>query len=96
MVDIAGERTQEPKQRKAVSAARRSLLEKAFKQATGKKTTSPQDFDYVAELLAQCVIGDPANPTYVRAFLENLQKNTRPGKTEQAPFAETAQRAFRM
>lgn len=74
MVDIAEERVQKPKQRKAVSAARRALLEETFKRANGKKPTGPQDFDYVAELLAQCVIGDPSNPTYVRAYLENLQK----------------------
>ena len=86
MVDIPEGRVQEPKQRKAVSAARRSLLEKAFKQASGKKPTSPQDFDYVAELLAQCVIGDPANPIYVRAFLENLQKKHEAGKKGTGTF----------
>lgn len=80
MVDIAEERVQEPKQRKAISAAKRTLLEKAFKQANGKKLTSPQDYDYVVELLAQCAIGNPANPTYVRAYLEKLQKKQEAGK----------------
>ena len=34
----------------------------------------PNDFDYVADLLRQCVTGDPGNAVYVRAYIENLQK----------------------
>jgi tetratricopeptide (TPR) repeat protein len=70
MADIIEQTTQ----RRGMTAARRALLEEAFKRACGKKPSSPQDYDYVAELLAQCVGGDPGNPTYVRAYLENLQK----------------------
>jgi len=73
MVDMADERIQQSKQRKAISSTRRARLEEAFKRA-GKKPTSLQDYDFAADLLTQCVLGDPSNPAYVRAYLENLQK----------------------
>ena len=82
MVDMAEERVQKPKQRKAISPAKRARLEETFKRAS-KKPTGPQDFDFAAELLAQCVIGDPGNPTYVRAYIENLQKKYQNNKTGQ-------------
>lgn len=80
MVDTADKTGQQTKPRKAMTAARRALVEETFKRACGKKPAGPRDFDYLAELLAQCVAGDPANPIYVRAFLENLQKKHEAGK----------------
>ncbi|MCE5302780.1 MAG: tetratricopeptide repeat protein [Planctomycetaceae bacterium] len=67
------ERTQQPTHGRTISAVKRVRLEEAFKRA-GKKAVTPQDFDFAADLLAQCVIGDPGNPVYVRAYLENLHK----------------------
>ena len=42
-------------------------------EVAGKKAAS-NDYDYAADLLGQCVNGDPSNPNYVRAYIENLQK----------------------
>jgi tetratricopeptide (TPR) repeat protein len=62
--------------REPLTPAKRKRLEKVFEIA-GKKAsaaTEANDFDYVVDLLGQCVMGDPANATYVRAYIENLQK----------------------
>lgn len=72
MANITKEQGLKPN-RKTISPIKRARLEEAFKRAS-KKPTSPQDIEFATELLAQCVIGDPGNPTYVRAYLENLQK----------------------
>ena len=55
---------------------KRKRLEKLFEVATKKAATAAaaNDFDYVADLLLQCVTGDPGNALYVRAYVENLQK----------------------
>src|SRR3990170_2665797 len=55
---------------------KRKRLERIFEIA-GKKAAAaaePNDFDYVTDLLGQCVTGDPANASYVRAYIENLHK----------------------
>ena len=56
-----------------MSPAKRSRLEKIFEHAS-KKVAAGTDFDYTAELLTQCVVGDPGKIDYVRAYIENLQK----------------------
>ncbi len=56
--------------------------------------SSPNDFDYCTDLLAQCVVGDPANDKYVKAYVENLEKkynNNRKG----GPLAHFKERGAR-
>jgi hypothetical protein len=48
------------------------VFEVARKKAAG--STTAHDFDYASELIGQCVLGDPSNAVYVRAFVENLHK----------------------
>jgi hypothetical protein len=62
--------------REPLSDLKRKRLERIFEIASKKAETAaePNDFNYVTELLDQCVTGDPANPIYVRAYLENLHK----------------------
>ena len=48
----------------------------------------------MTDLLSQCVSGDPGNPIYVRAYVENLQKkysNNRKG----SPLAQFKERGSR-
>jgi tetratricopeptide (TPR) repeat protein len=62
--------------REPLSDLKRKRLERIFEIA-GKKATAasaPNDFDYVTDLLGQCVTGDPANAIYVRAYIDNLHK----------------------
>jgi tetratricopeptide (TPR) repeat protein len=79
----ADERTQG---REPLSAAKRKRLEKVFEHASKKASTS-NDFDYCTELLTQCVLGDPGNINYVRAYVENLQKKYGNNK-KGSPFAQ--------
>ena len=48
------------------------------------QNSAVSDFDFAIELLAQCVMGNPANPTYVRAYLEALQKGQQGGRNRLA------------
>jgi tetratricopeptide (TPR) repeat protein len=72
------ERPPEPAKpgREPLSPAKRKRLEKVFEVASKKAagSTTANDFDYVSELIGQCMLGEPGNATYVRAFIENLQK----------------------
>jgi tetratricopeptide (TPR) repeat protein len=75
---------------------KRRRLEKVFEVA-GKKATgasASSDFDYVTDLLLQCVTGDPGNPIYVRAYIENLQKKYGNNK-KGAPLAQFKERGSR-
>ncbi len=56
----------------AISPAKRKSLQKAFEHAN--KVMGQENYDYAAELLTQCVIGDPGNFAYVQTFLGNLKK----------------------
>jgi tetratricopeptide (TPR) repeat protein len=69
------ERSSEGKKpgREPLTPAKRKRLEKVFEHVS-KKATTANDFDYFTELLSQCVVGDPSNGAYVRAYIENLQK----------------------
>jgi tetratricopeptide (TPR) repeat protein len=62
--------------REPLSLAKRKRLEKVFELATKKAATAAttEDFDYVVDLVNQCVHADSSNPIYVRAYLDNLQK----------------------
>jgi tetratricopeptide (TPR) repeat protein len=55
---------------------KRKRLEKIFEVAGKKAAVAAvaNDFDYVTDLLVQCVTGDPGNALYARAYIENLQK----------------------
>ncbi len=85
------DRPQEPAKpgREPLSAAKRKRLEKVFEVASKKAagSTTAHDFDYVSELIGQCVLGDPGNAIYVRAFLENLQKKYGDNR-KGSPFAQ--------
>ena len=74
----------------------RKRLEKIFEVA-GKKAAAaaaPNDFDYVTDLLLQCVTGDPGNAIYVRAYIENLQKKYGNNK-KGSPLAQFKERGAR-
>jgi tetratricopeptide (TPR) repeat protein len=62
--------------REPLSAAKKKRLEKVFEVASKKaaSSTAAGDFDYVSELMGQCVAGDPGNAAFVKAYVENLQK----------------------
>ena len=75
---------------------KRKRLEKIFEIA-GKKAAvaaAPNDFDYVTDLLLQCVTGDPGNAIYVRAYIENLQKKYGNNK-KGSPLAQFKERGAR-
>jgi tetratricopeptide (TPR) repeat protein len=40
----------------------------------GSKVAMQGQYDYATDMFMQCVIGDPANPLYVKSFLANLSK----------------------
>ncbi len=59
--------------RQSLSPAMRARLEKLYEHATAE-SLKPKDPVYVAEMLAQCVLGDPGNKEYISAYFENLSK----------------------
>jgi tetratricopeptide (TPR) repeat protein len=88
--------TEQPPGREPLSAAKLKRLEKVFEIATAKAAAAEtaSDFDYVSDLLQQCVSSAIGNPIYVRAYIENLQKkygHNRKG----APLAQFKERAAR-
>jgi tetratricopeptide (TPR) repeat protein len=61
-----------------------AMLEHARQKVTSDKPDFKPDYDYATELLTQCVLGNPSNIFYVKAYIENLQKkynNNKTGKT---------------
>lgn len=58
--------------RQPLSPAVRRRLQALFEHGT--KTSSTGQFDYANDLYTQCIVGDPANPLYAKAFLANLNK----------------------
>lgn len=58
--------------RQPLSPVKRKRLQTTFEHAS--RNAAQGQFDYAAELLVQCVNGDPANVIYTRAFLDNLFK----------------------
>ena len=56
----------------------RKRLEKVFDVASKKAATAktPNDFDYVAKLVGQCIAGDPGNAAYVRTYLETCKRSS--------------------
>lgn len=62
--------------REPLPLAKRKRIEKVFEVATKKagSASTHADFDYVADLVLQCILADPGNGFYVRAYLDNLHK----------------------
>jgi tetratricopeptide (TPR) repeat protein len=72
--------------REPLPLAKRKRIEKVFEVASKKAAAAatPHDFDYVTDLVSQCVQVDPGNALYVRTYINNLQKkfgNNRKGAT---------------
>lgn len=57
----------------------RARLQKFFQYGTEKSATG--NFDYAAEMYQNAVVGDPSNPIYVKALLNNLSKKYNNNKT---------------
>lgn len=55
-----------------ITPAERERLQQLF--AHGNKQMAIGSHDYANEMFGQCVIGDPANPIYLKTFLSNLKK----------------------
>ena len=94
------ERTEESKKyvREPLTPAKQkrldAMLEHAQQKITGDKPDFKPDHDYATDLLTQCVLGNPSNIFYVKAYIENLQKkynNNKTGKTL-AKFQELGSR----
>ena len=82
--------------REPLTPVKRKRLEKVFEVA-GKKVESAStgnDFDYITDMLLQCVTGDPGNPIYVRAYIENLHKKYKNNK-KGSPLAQFKERGSR-
>jgi tetratricopeptide (TPR) repeat protein len=84
------ERNDKPKVfvREPLSSAKQkrldALLAHAHNKVISDKPDFKPDYDYATDLLAQCVLGNPANIFFVKAYIENLQKkfnNNKTGKT---------------
>jgi tetratricopeptide (TPR) repeat protein len=82
--------------REPLSDLKRKRLEKVFDVASKKaaSASAPEDFDYVTDLLSQCVAGDPGNAIYVREYLDNLQKKYGNAK-KISPLAQFKERGSR-
>lgn len=65
--------------RKPIPPAVRRRLQACFEQ--GSKVAAKGQFDYATDMFAQCLIGDPGNPIYVRSFLGNLSKKYNDNKS---------------
>src|SRR5579871_892152 len=53
-----------------LTPAVRRRLQQSFERAV--QNTKTGQFDYAADLLTDCVVGDPGNLFYTKAFVENL------------------------
>ena len=73
--------------REPLTPAKRSRLDRLYENALIKASGLKPNYDYAAELLAQCVIGNPANETFVKTYIENLQKKYNNNRTG-APLAK--------
>lgn len=70
----------------------RKRLQKCFEHAG--RQMAQENYDYATELLAQCVLGDPGNLTYVQSYIGNLQKKYGQNK-KGAPFGQFRERGAR-
>lgn len=58
--------------RQPIPPAKRRILQQQYERAAKMMATG--NYDYAAEMLTACVIGDPGNPMYAQNYLSNLQK----------------------
>ena len=58
--------------RQPLPPAKRRRLQLMFEH--GNKVAAQGQFDYATQMYSDCVLGDPANPVYVKSFLNNLAK----------------------
>jgi tetratricopeptide (TPR) repeat protein len=74
----------------------RKRLEKVFEVASKKMAAAatPDDFDYIAKLVGQCIHGDPGNAAYVKTYLESLQKKYGDNR-KGSPLAQFKERGAR-
>ena len=63
-----------PKSSERLSEVRRKRLEQCFDHALRQMEKGDYDFEYVTDLLGQCVAGDPAKAAHIDNFLTNLYK----------------------
>jgi tetratricopeptide (TPR) repeat protein len=94
MLNMAGEE-QPKKVREPLPPAKLKRLDAMLEHAQQKITGDKPDYDYACQLLTECVVGNPSNIFYVKAYIENLQKkfnNNKTGKTL-AKFQELGSRA---
>lgn len=64
--------TEEKPGRQPIAPAVRRRLQSLFE--FGTKNATIGNYDYATDMYGQCLAGDPGNPIYVRAFLDNLNK----------------------
>ena len=67
--------------REPLTPAKRSRLDRLYEAAQKKASGLKPNYDYAAELLAQCVIGNPGNDVFVKTYIENLQKKYNNNRT---------------
>jgi len=80
--------------RQPLTPLKRSRLQKSFEAAKQKASGLKPNYDYAADLYAQCVLGDPGSDVYVKAYIENLQKKYNNNLTG-ATLAQFKERAAR-
>jgi tetratricopeptide (TPR) repeat protein len=64
--------TEEKPGRMPIPPGVRARLQKFFEH--GNANAAKGAYDYATEMFTQCILGDPGNPLYVKAFLSNLNK----------------------
>jgi tetratricopeptide (TPR) repeat protein len=80
--------------REPLTPAKRSRLDRLYEAAQKKASGLKPNYDYAAELLAQCVIGNPGNDVFVKSYVENLQKKYNHNRTG-ASLAQLKERGAR-
>lgn len=76
------------------TSVKHTRLDKLMDHAQKMLAALKPDYDYATELLSQCVLGDPGNSEYVKAYLENLHKKYN-NNLSGASFAHFKERAAR-
>ena len=64
-----------------MTPVKRARLERQFAAAKQKASGLQPNYDYASDLYGQCVLGDPNNIEYVKAYIENLHKKYNNNRT---------------